>query len=81
MATLKTILYVVQIIVSLALIVTVLLQDGNSYGLSGSISGGADTFFGKGKSKSLDGIFKLITKISAGLFLVLSLVLVFLTKF
>ena len=51
METLKTVLYVVQILVCLVLIVTVLLQEGNSYGLSGSIAGGAETFFGKGKAQ------------------------------
>lgn len=80
MEVLKTVLLIVQIVVCLVLIVTVLLQKGNSYGLSGSIAGGAETFFGKGKSKTLDGIFKTITKISAVLFIVLSLVLTFLAK-
>lgn len=80
MEVLKNILIVVQIIITLVLIVTVLLQQGNSYGLSGSIAGGAETFFGKGKSKTLDGIFKTITKYAAVLFIVLSLVLTFLCK-
>lgn len=81
METLKTVLYVVQIVICLVLVVTVLLQEGNSYGLSGSIAGGAETFFGKGKGKTLNGIFKTITKISAVLFIVLSLVLTFISKF
>ena len=80
MATLKTILYVVQIVVCLVLIITVLLQEGNSYGLSGSIAGGADTFFGKGKGRTLDGIFKLITKIAATLFIALSLAIVIISN-
>lgn len=80
MEILKNVLIVVQIIVTLILIVTVLLQQGNSYGLSGSIAGGAETFFGKGKSKTLDGIFKSITKYTAILFIILSLVLTFLCK-
>lgn len=80
MEILKNILIVAQIIVTLILIITVLLQQGNSYGLSGSIAGGAETFFGKGKSRTLDGIFKTVTKISAVLFIILSLVLTFLCK-
>ncbi len=80
MEILKNILIVAQIIITLVLIITVLLQQGNSYGLSGSIAGGAETFFGKGKSRTLDGIFKTITKISAVLFVILSLVLTFLCK-
>ena len=47
MEILKNVLIVVQIIVTLILIVTVLLQQGNSYGLSGSIAGGAETFLMK----------------------------------
>lgn len=80
MEALKLVLLIVQIIVALVLIVTVLLQEGNSYGLSGSIAGGAETFFGKGKSRTLDGIFKSITKYSAVLFIILCLVLTFLYK-
>lgn len=80
MEILKNILIVAQIIITLILIITVLLQQGNSYGLSGSIAGGAETFFGKGKSRTLDGMFKTITKISAVLFIILSLVLTFLCK-
>ena len=81
MEALKTVLYVVQIVVCIVLIATVLLQEGNSYGLSGSIAGGAETFFGKGKGRTLNGIFKTITKISAVLFIIISLVLTFIAKF
>ena len=47
MAVLKVILTVVFLIISLALIVIVLLQEGKSAGLTGSISGAAETFWGK----------------------------------
>lgn len=40
-------LQVVQLICALGVIATVLLQSGRSAGLSGSISGGAETFLGK----------------------------------
>ena len=75
-----TILYVAQMIACVILIFSVLLQEGNSYGLSGSIAGGAETFFGKGKSKTLNSIFKTFTKVFAALFIVLSLVLTVLAK-
>lgn len=80
MEALKIILLIVQIIVTVGLIATVLLQEGSSYGLSGSISGGADTFFGKNKGRTLDGLLKNITKVLAVLFIVLSLALTFLYK-
>ncbi len=80
MEVLKTVLLIVQIIIALFLIVTVLLQHGNSYGLSGSIAGGAETFFGKNKGRTLDGMLKKLTKISAGLFVIVSLALAYLLK-
>lgn len=40
-------LQIVQLICALGVIATVLLQSGRSAGLSGSISGGAETFLGK----------------------------------
>ena len=80
MEVLKIVMAVLQIIVTVGLIVTVLLQEGSSYGLSGSIAGGADTFFGKNKGRTLDGLLKNITKILAVLFIVFSLVLTYLYK-
>lgn len=80
MEALKITLIIVQIIVTLLLIVIVLLQDGNSYGLSGSISGGAETFFGKSKGRTFSAILRRLTKYVAILFIVLSLVLTFLCK-
>ena len=80
MNILKTVLIIMQIIVTLGLIISVLMQQGNSYGLSGSIAGGADTFFGKNKGRTLDGLLKKLTKIMAVLFIVLSLALTYLYK-
>ena len=50
---LKNILIMVELIASVALIVTVLLQSGKEAGL-GAISGNSDTYMGKNKSSSLD---------------------------
>ena len=72
------ILTVVYIIVSLVLIVIVLMQPGKSDGLSGSIAGGADTFFSKNKSRTIDAALAKWTGVVAGLFIVLSLGLVIL---
>ena len=46
------ILVILHLIVAIALIAIVLMQSGKSAGLSGSIAGGAETFFGKNKGKS-----------------------------
>ena len=75
MTVLKAILTVIFLIVSLALVVIVLLQEGKSAGLTGSISGAAETFWGKNKGRSIEGKLEKITKYGAILFLVLALVL------
>jgi preprotein translocase subunit SecG len=50
----KIIVTVLQVIFSIGLVAVVLLQSGKESGLSGTISGGADTYMGKGKSNTLD---------------------------
>ncbi|MDD6816454.1 MAG: preprotein translocase subunit SecG [Firmicutes bacterium] len=72
----KTFLMVLLAIASLILVASVLLQSGNSAGLSGSIAGGADQLFGKKKSKGYEAILAKVTAIGAVLFIVLSLVIV-----
>ena len=46
----KIFLMILLAVASLILIASVLLQSGNSAGLSGSIAGGAEQLFGKKKS-------------------------------
>ena len=77
---LNTILTVVQVILSLILIAVVLLQSGKQAGLSGSIAGGAETFFGKNKARTIDGMLSRMTTIVAVLFVVVSFVLALLLK-
>lgn len=62
------------LIAAVILVVVVLMQDGNSQGL-GSIAGGAETFFGKSKARGIDGKLKLITKITACVFIVLAILM------
>lgn len=70
---LKIVVTVVQIVVALVLIATVLLQSGKNAGLSGSISGGAEAFFGK--KKGLDEFFAKVSTIAAVSFFVLTLLI------
>ena len=56
---------------SLTLIISVLMQEGQGNGL-GAITGGSETFFGKNKSKTLEGKLAFVTKVSAGVFVVSS---------
>ncbi len=69
-------LIIIHILISVILIVSVLMQHGKQQGLSGAIAGGAETFFGKNKGKTLDGILQKVTSVVAILFVVSSIVLV-----
>lgn len=71
-----TFLMVVLLIVSLVLIASILLQSGNSDGLSGSISGGAEQLFGKKKSRGYDALLSRVTTVCAIVYIVVSLVIV-----
>ena len=81
MAVHEIILGIILLLLSVAIIVLVLLQEGKSAGLSGAIAGGAETFFGKNKSRSMESKLVLITKIIAISFFVLALVATLLLLF
>ena len=74
MAVVKTILTVVFIIISVALTVIILMQEGKSAGL-GAIAGAADTYWGKNKGRSMEGRLVTGTKILVVLFIVIAAVL------
>lgn len=69
----KFALMVLQLVCALALIFSVLMQSSKSAGLSGSIAGGAETFFGK--KKGMDEFFEKLAVVAAVLFLLLTLLL------
>lgn len=75
MVALKYVVVVIQIILSLILIGIVLFQHGSQRGLSGSIAGGAETFFGKNKGRTIDAKLKKWTAVVAVLFLISSIAL------
>ena len=77
MTVLHWIVGILLLISALVMIVTVLLQSSERSGL-GAISGAAETFFGKNKAKSMEAKLALITKICAIVFVVLSIVMMFL---
>ena len=77
MSALNIVLTILQVLSGLALTVIVLMQSGKSAGLSGSISGGAETFLSKGKAKTLDAKLARWTKWFALAFVLLTLVLHF----
>lgn len=71
----NTVVGVIQIIVSVVLIASVLMQSAKKEGLSGVVGGASETFFGKNKGRTLDATFAVITTICAIVFLVSSLFL------
>lgn len=73
--TLELIITILQVISGVVVSVIILMQSGKSAGLSGAIAGGADTFFSKGKSKTLDQKLAKATKWIALVFVLLTLAL------
>lgn len=80
MTALKVVLTVLHLIIAFGLIAVVLFQSSKSEGLSGSIAGGAETFFGKNKGKTMDGVLAKCTVVLAILFVVTSVSLSVLSK-
>ncbi|WP_226670293.1 preprotein translocase subunit SecG [Metabacillus litoralis] len=68
-----TVLIILLVLVSIALITVVLLQSGKSAGLSGAISGGAEQLFGKQKARGLDLVLHRATIILSVLFFILTI--------
>jgi preprotein translocase subunit SecG len=71
---LRTLLTVIFILIGLAITVIVLMQEGKAQGL-GAISGVADTYWGKNKGRSLEGILVKATTALVVAFLIISVVL------
>ena len=67
--TLYIILGIVLLVAALFLIIAVLLQNGKSKG-TGVVTGGAETFFGKSKAKSIDKKLNTLTIAVAIIFFV-----------
>ena len=76
MDTPTIVLCIIYLILSVAIIGVVLFQQAKSQQL-GEITGGAETFFGKGKSRRIDVILKRLTVIGLVLFFVLTLIINF----
>lgn len=68
------ILTVVFILISVALTVIILAQEGKSAGL-GALAGSSETYWSKNKGRSAEGMKKRITMILVVLFILLSVVL------
>lgn len=75
MDTLHIILSIIQVLACLFLIVTVLLQEGASQGVSGAVSGGAETFFGSKKAQGMQSTLNRVTGFVAVIFVVVAVAL------
>ena len=71
----QTALIIIHVIIAIVLIASVLMQHGKQQGLSGAIAGGAETFFGKNKGRTIDGVLKKVTAVVAVLFVISSIAL------
>ena len=69
------ILNIFQVIFSISIIITVLLQSGKTSGISGTIAGGAETFFGKSKGRTIDAMLGRYTSFASIAFLITSILL------
>ncbi len=69
------ILLILYIIVCVALTVVVILQEGKQAGLTGAISGAAESYWGKNKGRSMEGGLVMATRVLAVLFVLISLLL------
>ena len=79
MTTAQVIINILLVVSAIALIISVLLQKCDSERM-GSIMGGsgAESFLGRNKAKTMQGRLALLTKVSAGAFVLLALVMIFL---
>lgn len=73
----QTALVIIHVVIAVVLTVIVLMQHGKQQGLSGAIAGGAETFFGKNKGRTVDAMLKKFTAVVAILFIVSSVVLTY----
>ena len=78
MDALKLIITILQLLCGIAIILAVLVQSGQSAGLSGAIGGVADSFLSKNKAKTMDAKLARATKWIGAVFLILTLVLLIL---
>ncbi len=73
-------LSILQILISLGIIGTVLLQHGKTQGLSGNIAGGAETFFGKNKGRTIEGKLSKLTVGFSIAFVIMTVLLTFVVR-
>ncbi|MEE0857775.1 MAG: preprotein translocase subunit SecG [Ruminococcus sp.] len=67
-------------VVAIAIIVVIILQEGNQQGL-GVVTGAADSYFSKNKARSIDAFLSRWTKVFAAAFVIFVIALNALSRF
>lgn len=75
MQKLITVIGIALIIMAIFLVISVLMQSSKNHRVSGTVAGGAETFFGKTKGKTMDAIFNKLTTVVTIIFVILVVVL------
>ena len=75
MQTANIVIGILLIIMAVFLVISVLMQHGKDHRLSGSIAGGAETFFGKTKGRTMDAMLSKITSVVTVIFVLLVVIL------
>lgn len=70
MQTLELVLGIILLVMAIFLVISVLMQSSKNHRLSGTIAGGAETFFGKSKGKTIDALLNKLTTIISILFVI-----------
>ena len=65
---------ILLLVMAIFLIISVLMQSGKSKRLSGTIAGGAETFFGKAKGRTIDSVLSKLTTVVAILFVLVVII-------
>ncbi len=68
-------LVVLQVITSIAIIVSVMMQPSKTNGLSGLVAGSSDTFYAKNKTKTFESTMARVTVVSAICFTITTVML------
>lgn len=75
MDILRTIIMIVFIAVCVIMTIVILMQEGKGGGLGAIAGGGADSYWGKNKGRSVEGVLVKVTRVLVALFLIIAAVL------
>ena len=75
MIVIKTILIIAFLVLSVVLTIIILMQEGKDSGLSGALTGSADSYWAKNKGRSKDAVIKKFTVFLAVLYFILAILL------